>query len=51
MIVHKALEGVKVLDFTWSEVGPLTTMTLGQHGATVIPVSYTHLTLPTNREV
>jgi len=42
MIVHKALEGVKVLDFTWSEVGPLTTMTLGQHGATVIRVETHH---------
>ncbi len=34
----KALEGVKVADFTWSIVGPLATMVLAQYGATVIRV-------------
>jgi len=34
----KALEGIKVADFTWSVVGPLATMVLAQFGATVIRV-------------
>lgn len=40
----KALEGVKVLDFSWSVVGPLTNMVLAQYGATVIRVE-THARL------
>ena len=36
------LDGVLVADFSRVLAGPLATMT---------PVSYTHLTLPTNREV
>lgn len=35
---NKALEGIKVVDFTWSVVGPLATMVLAQFGATVIRV-------------
>jgi len=35
---NRALEGLKVLDFTWSVVGPLTNMVLAQYGATVIHV-------------
>ena len=34
----KALEGIKVLDFTHVQSGPTCTQ---------LPVSYTHLTLPT----
>jgi len=34
----KALEGLKVADFTWNIVGPLTTKYLAEHGATVIKV-------------
>ena len=44
MVKNKALAGVKVLDFTWSVVGPLTNMVLAQHGATVIHVE-THTRL------
>ncbi len=44
MKMKKALAGIKVVDFTWSIVGPLTTMILAQHGATVIRVeSHTRL--------
>ncbi len=35
---NKTLAGVKVVDFTWSVVGPLTNMVLAMHGATVIHV-------------
>lgn len=36
---HKhALEGVKVLDFSWSAVGPLVTKHLSTHGAMVVKV-------------
>jgi benzylsuccinate CoA-transferase BbsF subunit len=39
----KALEGVKVADFTWSVVGPMATMVLAEYGATVVRVeSHTH---------
>ena len=36
------LEGLKVVDLSWFLPGPY---------LTTAPVSYTHLTLPTNREV
>jgi benzylsuccinate CoA-transferase BbsF subunit len=38
VLVRKALEGVKVADFSWVIAGPLTTMWLAYHGATVIRV-------------
>ncbi len=39
----KALEGLKVVDFTWSIAGPLTTKFLADYGATVVRVeSATH---------
>ncbi|MBN1849924.1 MAG: CoA transferase [Deltaproteobacteria bacterium] len=34
----KALEGVKILDFTWIAAGPLTTIYLAKCGATVVKV-------------
>ncbi len=34
----KPLEGIKVLDFCWVAVGPMTTKYLSEHGATVIRV-------------
>jgi len=34
----KALEGLKVADFTWNIVGPLATKYLAEHGATVIKI-------------
>ena len=34
----KSLEGIKVLDFCWVAVGPMTTKYLAEHGATVIRV-------------
>lgn len=33
-----ALQGLKVADFTWAGVGPLTTKALADHGATVVHV-------------
>lgn len=39
----KVFEGIKVLDFTWAGVGPITTKYLADYGATVIRVeSSTH---------
>ena len=35
---HRALEGVKVLDFCWVAAGPMTTKYLAEHGATVVRV-------------
>jgi crotonobetainyl-CoA:carnitine CoA-transferase CaiB-like acyl-CoA transferase len=36
--MEKALEGLKVADFSWAAVGPLLTKYLGDHGATVVRV-------------
>jgi benzylsuccinate CoA-transferase BbsF subunit len=36
--VMKALEGVKIADFTWVAAGPLTTVHLANYGATVVRV-------------
>ena len=35
---RKALDGVKILDFTWIAAGPLTTISLAKCGATVVKV-------------
>lgn len=41
--MEEALEGIKVADFSWVAAGPLTTLYLAAHGATVIRVeSMTH---------
>lgn len=36
--MNKALEGIKVLDFSWVITGPLATKYMGDHGATVIRI-------------
>ena len=38
MAGKKALEGIKVVDFTWGFVGPTTTKYLADHGATVVKI-------------
>ena len=38
MAQQQALEGLKVLDFCWVVVGPMTTKYLAEHGATVVRV-------------
>lgn len=38
MVKKQALEGIKVADFSWSIVGPLTGRHLADHGATVVRV-------------
>ena len=38
MMPRKPLEGLKVLDFCWVVVGPMTTKYLGEYGATVLRV-------------
>lgn len=35
---RKALEGIKILDFTWVAAGPLTTIPFAKYGATVLKV-------------
>ena len=35
---RKALENIRVLDFAWVGVGPITTKYLADHGATVLRV-------------
>lgn len=43
MSEKQALDGIKVVDFSWSAVGPLIAKHLADHGATVIHVeSHTH---------
>lgn len=37
-MARKALEGVKILDFTWVAAGPLTTIPFAKYGATVLKV-------------
>jgi benzylsuccinate CoA-transferase BbsF subunit len=37
-VVMKALEGVKVADFTWVAAGPLTTSHLALYGATIVRI-------------
>ena len=37
-MAQKPLEGLKVLDFSWVAVGPMTTKYLAEHGATVVRV-------------
>ena len=41
---NKIFEGIKVADFTWVGVGPITIKNLADHGATVVHIeSHTHL--------
>lgn len=41
---EKIFEGIKVADFTWVGVGPITIKNLADHGATVVHIeSHTHL--------
>ena len=37
-MARKALEGIKILDFTWVAAGPLTTIPFAKYGATVLKV-------------
>ena len=48
MVGKQALDGIKVADFSWSIVGPLTARHLADHGATVVRVE-SHLRPETNR--
>ncbi len=45
---QQALDGIKVVDFSWSIVGPLTVKHLADHGATVVRVE-SHTRPETNR--
>jgi len=40
--MNKALEGIKVADFSWGVAGPLTTKYLADYGATVVKVESSH---------
>ena len=48
MTGKQALDGIKVADFSWSIVGPLTGRHLADHGATVVRVE-SHTRPETNR--
>jgi benzylsuccinate CoA-transferase BbsF subunit len=41
-MVSHALEGIKVVDFGWAVVAPLTALVLAHHGATVIRIESRH---------